>query len=52
MLPTGAFWQGTTIGMPAGRWRDVFEGGTLESSGTVAAGEALAALPFAVLRMV
>ena len=52
VVPTGAFWQGTTIGMPAGRWRDVFEGGTLDSTGTVAVGEALAALPFAVLRMV
>ena len=52
VVPTGAFWQGTVIGMPAGRWRDVFEGGTLDSTGTVAVGAALAALPFAVLRMV
>ncbi len=52
VIPTGAFWRGTAIDVPTGRWRDVFEGGTLDSTGSVAASAALASLPFAVLRMV
>ncbi len=52
LIPTGAFWGGTAVDVPAGRWRDVFEGGTLDSTGSVAAGGLLASLPFAVLRMV
>ena len=51
-MPVGAaYWGATTIDLPAGRWRDVFEGRTIESNGSVAAGAVLETLPFAVMRM-
>jgi (1->4)-alpha-D-glucan 1-alpha-D-glucosylmutase len=52
VMPVGqAFWGATTIDLPAGRWRDVVEGRTIESSGSVPAGTLLESLPFAVMRM-
>jgi (1->4)-alpha-D-glucan 1-alpha-D-glucosylmutase len=45
--PTGG-WEGTTVTLPAGRWRDRLDGdGVLE--GEVAAGDLLGALPCALL---
>ena len=52
VLPVGAtFWAATTIDLPAGQWRDVFEGRLVESDGAAAVGGLLPRLPFAVLRM-
>ena len=52
VMPVGqAYWGSTTIDLPAGRWRDVFEGRTVDSSGSVPAGALLESLPFAVMRM-
>ena len=52
VMPVGApYWGATTIDLPAGRWRDVFENRSIESSGSVAAGAVLETLPFAVMRM-
>ena len=51
VTPVGmSYWQGTTIDIPAGHWTDVFEGGVLQSGGSIMAGTALAHLPFAVMR--
>jgi (1->4)-alpha-D-glucan 1-alpha-D-glucosylmutase len=52
LLPIGTgFWGGTTIDLPKGQWRDVFEGRTVDSSGSLAVGTVLERLPFAVMRM-
>ena len=52
VMPVGqAYWGSTTIDLPAGRWRDLFEGRTVDSSGSVPAGALLESLPFAVMRM-
>jgi (1->4)-alpha-D-glucan 1-alpha-D-glucosylmutase len=51
-VPVGAaYWGSTTISLPQGRWRDIFEGGRHETNGTLKAADILATLPFAVLRM-
>ena len=51
-MPSGtAYWGSTTIDLPAGRWRDIFEDRVIVSQGSVAAGTLLATFPFAVLRM-
>ena len=52
VLPVGtAYWGGTNIGLPAGRWHDVLSGRSLVSNGTVGVGTILESLPFAVMRM-
>ena len=52
LTPSGAaFWASTTIELPAGRWRDIFEDRMHVSHGSIAAGALLANFPFAVLRM-
>ena len=51
-LPCGSgFWGDTTIDLPAGEWRDIFEGRAFISNGSMPVGTALDRLPFAVLRM-
>ena len=47
----GGFWGATTVELPAGTWRDVFEGRAYESRGSVPVATLLDSLPFAVLRM-
>ena len=43
VMPVGqSYWGATTIDLPSGRWRDVFEGRTIDSSGSVPAGVVLA----------
>ena len=52
-MPVGeSFWGGTTLDLPAGAWRDLFEGRTVTSTGTLPVSALLDRLPFAVLRMV
>ena len=51
-MPLGMeFWDDTTIDLPAGEWRDLFEGRAVTSKGRIEAGALLDRLPFVVLRM-
>ncbi len=52
LTPAGSgYWGSTTIDLPAGRWRDIFEDRMHVSQGSITAGTLLADFPFAVLRM-
>ncbi|MDI1289933.1 MAG: hypothetical protein PSX37_08315, partial [bacterium] len=42
-------WQGTTLGIPAGRWRDALTGARFESSGELGAESVFETWPTAVL---
>ena len=51
-MPVGeTYWGSTTVDMPAGTWRDLFEDRVHEVRGSMAVGKLLDTLPFAVLRM-
>ncbi len=52
LMPTGSsYWGNTKIDLPAGRWHDIFEGKSHDTTGSTTLGVLLASLPFAVLRM-
>ncbi len=52
VMPVGkGYWGATTVDMPAGTWRDLLAGRTLEVGGSVSVATLLSGLPFAVLRM-
>ncbi len=48
-LPATSPWQGVTVGLPTGVWRDLLSGAQVESSGEVAAADLLGELPVALL---
>ena len=51
ITPIGGYWGGTTVELPPGTWRDIFEGRTHESRGSIPIATLLNTLPFAVLRL-
>ncbi|MEO3935906.1 malto-oligosyltrehalose synthase [Dermatophilaceae bacterium Soc4.6] len=48
-LPEGPAWQGVSVGLPTGVWRDLLSGTQVESSGEVPAVDVVGALPVALL---